>query len=45
MFKRVVQAILAVLLLAVLTLPNSTSNITAPALIAGDDPGGGTGGG
>ncbi len=45
MFKRVVQVLLAVVLLAVVAAPNlGVTTTPTPVLIAGDDPGGGTGG-
>jgi hypothetical protein len=44
MLKRVVQVVLAVVLLAVVAAPNIGVSTPTPVLIAGDDPGGGTGG-
>jgi hypothetical protein len=44
MFKRVVQVLVAVVLLAVVAAPNASVATPTPVLIAGDDPGGGTGG-
>ncbi len=44
MFKRVVQVLIAVFLLAVVIVPNTLISSHAPVLIAGDDLGGGSGG-
>ncbi len=44
MFKRVVQVLVAVFLLAVVAVPNTVISNPTPVLMAGDDPGGGSGG-
>ncbi len=44
MLKRVVQVVLAVVLLAVMAVPQVGVSTPTPVLLAGDDPGGGTGG-